>query len=84
MSAFYGTVVGSANTAATRRGFKDIKVAAQSWDGSVITRLHYNNEDELIVDLQISDGSDTTGKTIFYGTISELKKRMKLGEWMTK
>lgn len=76
MSAFYGTVIGSANTAATRRGSKDIKVAAQSWNGSVITRMHYNEEDELIVDLQISDGSGTSGLTFFYGTIDELKERL--------
>lgn len=77
MSAFYGTVKGASDTPATRRGYHDIKVAAQSWNGSVITRLHYNKEDELIVDLQVSDGSDTSGRTIFYGTLDELKERLK-------
>lgn len=77
MSTFYGTVIGSASTVATRRGFKDIKVSAQSWSGSVITRLHYGDETgNLIVDLQVSEGSDTSGKTIFYGTIDELKERL--------
>lgn len=77
MSAFYGTVIGASDTPATRRGYRDIKVSAQSWDGSVITRLHYNSEDKLIVDLQVSEGSDTSGYTIFYGTIDELKEKMK-------
>ena len=74
MSAFYGTVIGSAPTIATRRGFKDIKVAAQSWDGSVITRMFYDKDGDLIVDLQLSDGSSTCGKTIFYGTFSQLQR----------
>lgn len=39
MSKFYGTVVVQARTDATRRGGRDIRVCAQSWDGSIITRL---------------------------------------------
>lgn len=76
MSAFYGTVVGNAKTEATRRGHKDIKVSAQSWNGSVTTRLYYNGDD-LNVELQISDGSSTTGYTYFNGTIDELKSKLK-------
>ena len=76
MSAFYGTVHGNAKTEATRRGHKDIKVSAQSWNGSVITRLYYNGDD-LNVELQISDDSSTTGYTYFNGTIEELKNKLK-------
>lgn len=76
MSKFYGTVVGASDTPATRRGYRDIKVAAQSWDGSVITRLNYNKDDELMVDLQIGEGSDTSGYTVFYGTIDQLKSKL--------
>ena len=76
MSAFYGTVIGSAHTPATRRGGRDIKVAAQSWNGSVITRMNYNKEGDLMIDLQVGDGSVTAGRTIFYGTIEELKERL--------
>lgn len=76
MSAFYGTVVGASDTPATRRGYHDIKVAAQSWNGSVITRLHYDKNDRLIVDLQLADGSSTSGHTKFYGTFDELKEQL--------
>lgn len=76
MSAFYGTVIGSAQTPATRRGYSDIKVAAQSWDGSVITRLYYK-DDELMCQLQTVEGSSTYGYTIFEGTLEELKARLK-------
>lgn len=75
MSAFYGTVIGSADTNATRRGHHDIKVAAQSWNGSVITRLYYN-EGTLMVDIQISEDSATSGYTAFCGTLAELKRRL--------
>lgn len=77
MSAFYGTVLGSAYTPATRRGTRDITVAAQSWNGSVITRLTYNKDGDLMVDLQTSDDSATCGRTLFYGTFDELKERLK-------
>lgn len=80
MSKFYGTVMGSANTPATRRGSRSIKVAAQSWSGSVVTRLHYNEKDELIIDLQLSDGSDTSGYTVFYGTMDQLRNKLQQRE----
>ena len=76
MSAFYGTVVGMAETPATRRGGRDIKVAAQSWNGSVITKMKYSKEGELMVELQIAEDSSTSGYTFFRGTIDELKKRL--------
>lgn len=76
MSAFYGTVTGNAKTEATRRGHNEIKVSAQSWNGSVITRLYYNG-DNLNVELQISDDSSIHGYTYFNGTIEELKNKLK-------
>lgn len=75
MSKFYGQVSGQAETTATRRGSKDIKVSAQSWDGSIQTRLYYNDKDELMVDLTYSDGSDFYGYRLFYGTFKELLKK---------
>ena len=76
MSTFYGTVVGSARTEATRRGYQYIKVAAQSWDGSLITRLTYSDDDQLMVDLQMSEGSSTYGRTVFYGSLDDLKNQL--------
>lgn len=77
MSKFSGQVQGSAQTPASRRGTNDIEVSAQSWDGSVITRLHYDNENRLIVELFIGDGSSFCGQSYFYGTIEELKNKLK-------
>ena len=77
MSKFYGTVVGSANTEATRRGHDSIRVSAQSWDGSLITRMRYGQEGQLLVQLDRYNGSSSCyGKTIFYGTLDELEARL--------
>ena len=77
MSKFYGTVHGDASqTDGTRRGFRSIKVAAQSYDGSVITSMHYGHNDELMVQLDFSDDSSTYGQSLFYGTFQELKDRL--------
>ena len=76
MSKFYGTVVGMARTDATRRGGRDIRVCAQSYDGSLITRLTYNEHDELCVELQYHETSNTFGKTVFKGTMDELLRKL--------
>lgn len=78
MSKFYGTVHGDmSQTDGTRRGSRSIKVAAQSWDGSLITSMHYGHDDALMVDLSTSDDSSTYGHSIFYGTLDELKARLR-------
>ena len=46
MSKFYGTVIGASQTCATRRGYHDMRAAAQSYDGSVIVRLWYDDEEK--------------------------------------
>ena len=76
MSAFYGQVFGNADTSASRRGYTDIRVSAQSWNGSLITRLYYI-QDVLHVDLYASSGSDSSGHTVFSGTFEELLERLK-------
>lgn len=76
MSKFYGTVIGKADTVATRRGFDSIKTAAQSWDGSIITRLSYDKSGELMVDVEHSTDSSTCGRTVFHGTIDEFLKKL--------
>lgn len=59
MAAFYGTVDGMSKTQGTRRGSaaSGIKVSAQSWNGSVVTELNYNSNDELVVTIGLSSGS---------------------------
>ena len=77
MSKFYGTVDGSENrTDATRCGHRYIHVSAQSWDGSLITRMNYDRDDRLYVKLEYSDTSSTCGRTIFTGTMDELLKKL--------
>ena len=75
MSTFYGQVEGCRETRATTTGSKNsgIKVSAQSYDGSVITRLIDDNG-VTKVEIQISDDSSFNGQGYFYGTIDELKK----------
>ena len=77
MSKFYGTVIGASNTNASRRGNRDIKACAQSWDGSVITRLWYNDKGVLCVDVEVSDDSATYGTEIFSGTFLEFCEKLK-------
>jgi hypothetical protein len=78
MSAFYGCVQGNRG-AATRGGSRasGFKSTAQSYDGSVITRLSYNNEDELMVTIEVSDYSSPYGTTIFTGTFDEYINKLK-------
>lgn len=78
MATFYGMIRGHRG-AATRIGSKDsgFKVAAQSYDGSVITRLDYDSENKLKVRIEISDRSNNSGETYFEGTLEELKKKLR-------
>ena len=62
MSKFYGQVEGMAQTVASRRGSSFIKSSAQSYDGSVIVRMHYDLEGKLMISLNLTDGSDFYGQ----------------------
>ena len=77
MATFYGSICGNRGEA-TRGGSKNsgFKATAQSWDGSVITYLSYNENNELMVSLSIADNSSSYGTCYFYGTIEELKKKL--------
>ena len=74
MAKFYGQVIGS-RSAATRTGSSSIKSSVQSYDGSVITYLSYD-EDKLMVEVCVSDESSSYGKRIFYGTFEEFKTKL--------
>ena len=73
MSRFYGTVKGYSKTKGTKRGFHDIKVSAQSWNGSLITRLYYE-DNTLMCELEHSKGSNTQGENIYKGSLDNLIK----------
>ena len=74
MAKFYGTIQGNRG-AATRMGHSLIKSSVQSYDGSVITYLSYD-EDKLMVEVCVSDESSSYGKRIFYGTFEEFKTKL--------
>lgn len=71
MSKFYGQVFGMSDTSASRRGARNITVSAQSYDGSVVTTLYYD-DDKLCVRIALDDDSTCIGNTMFEGTFDEL------------
>lgn len=78
MSKFYGQVEGQSSTCGTRRGNKYIKCSAQSYDGSVITELSYNENEELVVEIGVSDKSSfSVDKRLFKGTMKELITKLR-------
>jgi hypothetical protein len=70
MSKFYGRVQGNRGEA-TRCGHNHIKTSAQSWNGSVITELTYDENNNLMVSISTSTESSGYGRQIFYGTFDE-------------
>lgn len=82
MSKFYGMVVGNRG-AATRGGSRasGFKATAQSYDGSVITRLDYNRDNQLEVTIEMEDGrSAPYGDIMFRGTYDELKEVFRIAK----
>ena len=77
MATFYGSIKGSRGEA-TRCGTKNsgIKASVQSWNGSVISELSYD-EDKLMVRASTSTGSSSLGTQIFYGTFEEFVNKLK-------
>ena len=75
MSKFYGMVQGDRG-AATRGGHTTIRASAQSYDGSVIIELTYNEEGKLMVDVSVAPDSTFLGRRIFYGTFEEYVNKL--------
>jgi hypothetical protein len=78
MSAFYGMVQGNRG-AATRGGSRNsgFKSTVQSWDGSIITQMSYDDKDQLMVTVSYSTGSNCYGTTIFHGTFDEYVMKLR-------
>lgn len=77
MSTFYGQVEGFSPTIASRRGSDSIRSSAQSWTGSVSTRLCYNKLGQLMVQIDLAKDSKMYGDSDlprFYGTFEDLKE----------
>lgn len=81
MAKFYGLVKGYNNTGSrgsvTRLGSTGIKAAAQSYNGSVITELSYNEEGKLAVAIYTSEASDSCGSLEWSGTFEDFKKQLR-------
>ena len=77
MAKFYGTVQGNRGMG-SRLGTDEINVSAQSWGGSIITRLWYNANNELMVNLSINEGSSSSGDTKFHNTFDKFNQLMNL------
>ena len=77
MAKFYGSIQGNRG-AATRMGSlaSGIKGSCQSYDGSVITYLDYDANDNLMVTIEVSDHSSSYGKRVFCGTLEEFVKKL--------
>lgn len=75
MSKFYGqtwTEDRTSSTAATRCGHRSINASAQSYDGSIITRLQYDKADVLIVTIEVASDSRMYGETVYRGPLDQL------------
>lgn len=82
MSLTYGTLQGSRGPA-TRCGGRDgVKVACQSYDGSVIVSNYYDNNNTLKITLGTNNSSScySSSGSSFSGTFQELKDLLKLHE----
>ena len=73
MAKFYGSIQGNRG-AATRMGNSSIKSSVQSYNGSLISYMSYVG-DKLMLELCVSEGSASSGKTIFYGTFEEFANK---------
>ena len=76
MSTFYSLIKGCRG-AATRCGSKNsgIRASVQSWQGSIISKLSYDQNEELKIDIGYSEQSSScSDRTIFYGNKKELKQ----------
>lgn len=81
MSRFYGKVYepGSTRTASTRCGHRSIRTSSQSYDGSIICELTYDENDKLNVYLGCNEGSSSfASKTLYQGSFEDLQKTFEL------
>jgi len=88
MSTFYGTIIGNRG-AATRGGSKasGFRAAAQSYDGSVITHLNYDDNGNLKVTIGTNDRSSCCtdwNSADFTGTFEEFKELLRLADDIKK
>ena len=79
MSKLYGSLQGCRGEA-TRCGSKSsgVRASVQSWQGSLISYMDLDDNENPIITLKTSDGSSGYGsETIFTGSLEELKAKLK-------
>lgn len=79
MSKLYCTIQGCRGEA-TRCGSKNsgVRASLQSWQGSLISYMDLDDNENPIITLKTSGGSSSYGnETIFRGSLEELKAKLK-------
>lgn len=76
MASFYATINADlSRTLATRRGSKYITTSTQSYNGSIITRMYYNEQDKLMIEIETTETSNSCyGENRFRGTFTQLEE----------
>lgn len=79
MASLYGSLQGCRGEA-TRCGSKSsgVRASVQSWQGSLISYMDLDDNENPIITLKTSEGSSGYGnETIFIGSLEELKAKLK-------
>lgn len=79
MSKLYSSIQGCRGEA-TRCGSKSsgVRASVQSWQGSLISYMELDDNENPVVTLKTSGGSSSYGnETIFRGSLEELKAKLK-------
>lgn len=76
MANFYATINADlSRTSATRRGSKYIITSTQSYNGSIITRMYYNEQDKLMIEIETTETSNSCyGENRYRGTFNQLEE----------
>lgn len=76
MASFYATINADlSRTLATRRGSKYITTSTQSYNGSIITRMYYNEQDKLMIEIETTETSNSCyGENRYRGTFNQFEE----------
>lgn len=70
MSRFYGIVDGSSKTAATRRGFHNLRVDCNGWNHGVEVRASETTDDKDCFSIWLTGGSNDRGRRCLMGHLT--------------
>ena len=81
MSKTYCTCIGMRGERTARGGNDGCRASVQAWDGSIITRNWYNDQEQLMVSVGVNEGSscyEDYSTPQFRGTFEEFKEALNL------